>query len=120
MRGEAVSPARATWAATLVAIASTAVFVAIACTPAQVAKIETGIPDDAVLLGCVVGAALGGLSVPAIATRCATDAVQVVEILWQAGTAKGAATPEGSELRARFLASEAYNEALVRHSLRTP
>ena len=63
------------------------------CTPAQVAKIETGIPADAQLITCVVETALStGGNVAAVATACGADAAAVVEILYAAATLPNGAT----------------------------
>ena len=65
-------------------------FALAACTPAQVAKVETGIPADAALIGCVVTTALAsGGDVAAVAVACASDAATVAQILLAAATLKG-------------------------------
>src|ERR1700690_55743 len=83
------------------------------CTPAQVAKVETGIPVDAALIGCVISTALStGGNVLAVAAACGGTAEQVVAILFQAATlpsgARSAMVTSASAIRTTPAFSDAF------------
>ncbi len=71
----------------------------LACTPAQGAKLQAGIPDDVNLAWCIIDTALStGGNVAAVALACKTDAMIVVADLYSAATLPPATSARGSGL----------------------
>jgi hypothetical protein len=87
-------------------------FALAACSPAQVAKIETGIPADAALVSCIVSTALAsGGDVAAVAVACGADAVQVAEILFSAATLPKGATNQMVSTASAVRSTKAFSDA---------
>jgi hypothetical protein len=83
------------------------------CTAAQAKKVETGIPADAQLIGCVIATALAsGGNLLAVATACGTDAVTAGQILVQAITSTSAMTAAQAAAEAKIAATPAAKEAM--------
>ena len=86
------------------------------CTPAQVAKIETGIPVDAALIGCVISTALStGGNVLAVASACGGTAEQVVAILFQAATLPKGAMPAMVTAASALRTTPAFTDAFYNY-----
>jgi hypothetical protein len=83
-----------------------------ACTPAQLRVVESGVPSDAALVGCVVLAALDGESLAAVAQACETDALTAGGILIRAVTSKGAVSVAQGKKMDRLAGTPASVEAL--------
>ena len=81
------------------------------CTAAQVKTIESGIPADLALVGCVLDAALGGATLAVVATTCGEDAVTAGTILVTAATESPDAGAGSSAFAAKIEASPACQEA---------
>lgn len=91
-------------------------FMIAACSPAQVKKIETGIPDDAALVGCVITEALGtDMNVAAIALACGAKAEQVAELLYQASTLPKGATNTTVRSATNIRSTKAFADAYANY-----